>query len=70
MIRFPGVELIACRDHQVVQTTADRIIEFLPGGGYIDKITDYDSYLEADEDARKRTIYVSDAEDEDAADEN
>ena len=60
MIRFPGVELIACRDHQVVQTTANRIIEFLPGGSYIDKVTDYDSYLESDADARKRTVYVSD----------
>jgi ATPase subunit of ABC transporter with duplicated ATPase domains len=60
MIRFPGVELIACRDHQVVQTTANRIIEFLPGGSYIDKVTDYDSYLESDADARKRTVHVSD----------
>ena len=65
MIKFPGVELIACRDHQVVQTTANRIIEFLPGGGYIDKVTDYDSYLEQDADARKRTVYVNtDTEDE------
>ena len=32
MIKFPGVILFACRDHQVVQTTANRIIEFLPDG--------------------------------------
>jgi ATPase subunit of ABC transporter with duplicated ATPase domains len=37
MIRFPGVELFACRDHQVVQTTANRIIELLPDGSFIDK---------------------------------
>ena len=60
MIKFSGVELIACRDHQVVQTTANRIIELLPGGGMIDKETDYDTYLEQDADARKRTVYVAD----------
>ena len=42
MIKFPGVILFACRDHQVVQTTANRIIEFLPNGSMIDKITTYD----------------------------
>ena len=60
MIKFHGVELIACRDHQVVQTTSNRIIEILPGGGIIDKETDYDTYLEQDADARKRTVYVAD----------
>lgn len=60
MIKFHGVELIACRDHQVVQTTANRIIEILPGGDIIDKETDYDTYLEQDADARKRTVYVAD----------
>ena len=60
MIKFSGVELIACRDHQVVQTTANRIIELLPSGGMIDKETDYDTYLEQDADARKRTVYVAD----------
>ena len=71
MIKFPGVELIACRDHQVVQTTANRIIELLPGGGMIDKETDYDTYLEQDADARKRTVYVADtsADIEEGADE-
>jgi ATPase subunit of ABC transporter with duplicated ATPase domains len=64
MIRFPGVEFFACRDHQVVQTTANRIIELLPDGSFIDKRTDYDSYLEADADARKRTVYVAQDEDD------
>ena len=32
LIKFPGVILFASRDHQVVQTTANRIIEFLPDG--------------------------------------
>ena len=67
MIRFPGVELIACRDHQIVQTTANRIIEILPDGHIIDKVGTYDDYLEQDADARKRTVYVADtsAEEED-----
>ena len=60
MIRFPGVELIACRDHQIVQTTANRIIEILPDGHIIDKVGTYDDYLEQDADARKRTVYVAD----------
>ncbi len=59
MIKFKGVELFACHDHQVVQTTANRIIEFLPDGSIIDKLTTYDEYLANDEMARKRTIYTN-----------
>ena len=59
MIRFKGVELFSCHDHQVVETTANRIIEILPDGSFIDKQTTYDEYLAADADARKRTIYTS-----------
>ena len=65
MIRFPGVELFACRDHQVVQTTANRIMEILPDGTLIDKRTTYDEYLESDEMARKRTVYTAQVEEED-----
>ena len=66
MIKFPGVLLFSSRDHQIVQTTANRIIELLPNGSMVDKITTYDEYLESDEMARKRTIYTSnkDAEDD------
>ncbi len=66
LIKFPGVLLFASRDHQVVQTTANRIIEFMPDGTIIDKITTYDEYLESDEMARKRAVYsmsVSDSQD-------
>lgn len=59
MIKFPGVLLFSSRDHQIVQTTANRIIEILPNGSMIDKITTYDEYLESDEMARKRTVYTS-----------
>ena len=66
LIKFPGVLLFASRDHQIVETTANRIIEFLPGGTMIDKITTYDEYLASDEMARKRQVYTmaeSDKED-------
>ncbi|MDE6686922.1 MAG: ATP-binding cassette domain-containing protein, partial [Lachnospiraceae bacterium] len=64
MIKFPGVALFACHDHQFVQTTANRIIEILPDGTIIDKITTYDEYLENDEMARKRTVYKAQIEDD------
>ncbi len=64
MIKFPGVELFACRDHQVVQTTANRIMEILPDGSLIDKRSTYDEYLENDEMARKRTVYNTAADEE------
>ena len=64
MKKFPGVELFSCHDHQVVQTTANRIMEILPDGSLIDKITTYDEYLESDEMARKRTIYTKTLSDE------
>ena len=64
MKKFPGVELFSCHDHQVVQTTANRIMEILPDGSLIDKITTYDEYLESDEMARKRTIYTKTESDE------
>ena len=64
MIKFPGVELFACRDHQVVQTTANRIMEILPDGTLVDKRSTYDEYLENDEMARKRTVYNTAIEEE------
>ncbi len=60
VIKFPGVVLFACHDHQFVQTTANRIMEILPNGTLIDKITTYDDYLASDELARKRTVYNAD----------
>ena len=59
LIKFPGVELFSCHDHQFVQTTANRIMEILPNGTMIDKITTYDEYLASDEMARKRTVYTN-----------
>ncbi len=62
--KFPGVLLFSSRDHQIVETTANRIMEILPDGSMIDKITTYDEYLESDEMARKRTVYATTAEEE------
>ena len=64
LIKFPGVALFSCHDHQFVQTTANRIIEILPNGQIIDKITTYDEYLASDEMARKRTVFTADKEED------
>lgn len=56
MIKFPGVMIFSSRDHQIVETTANRIMEIV-NGSLIDKITTYDEYLESDEMARKRAVF-------------
>ncbi len=61
LIKFKGVVLFSCHDHQFVQTTANRIMELLPEGTLVDKITTYDEYLASDEMARKRTVYNADS---------
>ena len=66
LIKFPGVVIFSSRDHQVVETTANRIMEILPDGSIIDKITTYDEYLANDEMARKRqAVYTKTEDDED-----
>ncbi|MCD7764285.1 MAG: ATP-binding cassette domain-containing protein [Lachnospiraceae bacterium] len=65
MMKFPGVILFSSRDHQIVQTTANRIMEILPNGQLIDKITTYDEYLESDEMARKRQVYTTEGNPDD-----
>ena len=65
VIKFPGVLLFSSRDHQIVETTANRIMEIV-NGKLIDKITTYDEYLANDEMARKRQVFtVTDSEEED-----
>lgn len=65
LIKFPGVLIFSSRDHQIVQTTANRIMEIV-GGKLIDKITSYDEYLANDEMARKRFVFsVSEKQAED-----
>jgi ATPase subunit of ABC transporter with duplicated ATPase domains len=64
LIKFPGMILFSSHDHQIVQTSANRIMEILPGGTLVDKITTYDEYLDSDETARKRTIFTANTEDD------
>ena len=63
LIKFPGVILFTSHDHQFVETTANRIMEILPDGTLIDKITTYDEYLASDEMAKKRHVYQVSEED-------
>ena len=63
LIKFPGVILFTSHDHQFVQTTANRIMEILPNGTMIDKITTYDEYLASDEMAKKRHVFEITEED-------
>ena len=45
MKAYTGVLLFSSRDHQIMQSTADRIIELLPGG-IIDRRESFDEYQE------------------------
>ena len=65
MTKFPGVILFTTRDHQIVETTANRIMEFMPDGSLIDKVGTYDEYLASDAMARKRQIYIAQEDQED-----
>ncbi|MGN0506101.1 MAG: ABC-F family ATP-binding cassette domain-containing protein [Lachnospiraceae bacterium] len=65
LIKFPGVILFTALDHQFIQTIANRIIEIVPGGSMIDKVTTYDEYLDSDEMARKRQLLTTTVETED-----
>ncbi len=70
LIKFSGVLIFSSRDHQIVQTTANRIMEIV-GGQLIDKITTYDEYLANDEMARKRQVFtVVNTEEEDTQEES
>ena len=43
---FPGNILIASHDHEMVETVANRIIEFKEDGTYVDRSMTYDEYLQ------------------------
>ena len=42
---FPGNILLASHDHELLQTTCNRIIEFQPDGTIIDHLCSYDDYV-------------------------
>ena len=46
LIKYTGELLLASHDHQLVETIANRIIEFDDSGKIIDKLGTYDEYLE------------------------
>ena len=69
LIKFPGVALFTALDHQFIQTVANRIMEIIPDGTLIDKVTTYDEYLESDEMARKRQKLTVNAEEEELTEE-
>lgn len=43
---FPGNVILASHDHELIQTVANRIIEFTEDGKYIDRSMTYEEYLE------------------------
>ena len=42
---FPGNILLASHDHELLQTTCNRVIEFQPDGTIIDRLCFYDDYV-------------------------
>ena len=46
LIAFPGNILLASHDHEMLQSVANRIIEFRPDGTICDRLGTYDEYLE------------------------
>ena len=59
---YPGVIIFSSRDHQVVETTANRIFEIIDGQ-LIDKMTTYDEYLASDEAIKKRFVFTISGDD-------
>ena len=43
---FPGNILLASHDHELLETTCNRVIEFLPDGKILDYTGTYDEYLD------------------------
>ena len=46
LAEFKGIVLFTSHDHEFVQTVANRIIQLLPDGGIVDRVTTYDEFLE------------------------
>ncbi|MBB6112613.1 ATPase components of ABC transporters with duplicated ATPase domains [Mucilaginibacter lappiensis] len=51
---FRGTILFTSRDHELVETVANRVFELTPGG-YIDKLMTYDEYINSDVVEKQRT---------------
>jgi ATPase subunit of ABC transporter with duplicated ATPase domains len=46
MVDFKGNIIFTTHDHQIIQTVANRIIEFTDDGKIIDRTMTYDEYIE------------------------
>ena len=46
LMAFPGNVLLASHDHEMLQTTCNRVIEFQPDGTILDRPGTYDEYLD------------------------
>lgn len=55
---FRGTILFTSRDHELTETVANRIIELTPGG-YIDKLMEYDEYINSDAVEKQRNELYS-----------
>jgi ATPase subunit of ABC transporter with duplicated ATPase domains len=55
MTEFKGNMIFTSHDHQIMQTTANRIIEITPGG-IIDSLLDFDDYLRSDKIREQREV--------------
>ena len=55
---FRGTILFTSRDHELTETVANRIIELTPGG-YIDKLMEYDEYINSDTVEKQRNELYS-----------
>ncbi|MBI9084392.1 MAG: ATP-binding cassette domain-containing protein [Desulfobacterales bacterium] len=56
LMAFPEVILLASHDHQLVSTVANRIVELTPEGA-IDRLMDYDDYLQSPAVAKEREAH-------------
>ncbi len=45
LISFKGAIIFSTQDHELIETTANRIIDFNADGKYVDKMTTYEEYL-------------------------
>jgi ATPase subunit of ABC transporter with duplicated ATPase domains len=48
LMEFPGIILFTSHDHEFVNSIANRVIEFCPGG-VIDRMVNFDEYLKDDQ---------------------
>ena len=57
MTAFKGTMLFVSKDHQLVSTVANRIMEILPGG-LVDRRESYDDYLDSEIAAQQRAALM------------